>query len=251
MAGSFEGRSVVVTGVASGLGSALAREFAAEGAHVLGCDVNDAAGIDVVDGIGIYRHADVSKEAQVAALVDEAVERFGRLDVMVNNAAIQVEKELVDTTEEQLDRVLAVNLKGPFFGCKHAIRVMRDAGGGSIVNVCSVVALAGDPMLAAYGAAKGGVLALTKSAAVKYGRDKIRCNAVCPGDIQTPLVEAYFAAAEDPAALRAQAESEYPLGRIGQPREIARAVLFLASDDASFVTGEALVVDGGVLAEIY
>jgi NAD(P)-dependent dehydrogenase (short-subunit alcohol dehydrogenase family) len=106
-------------------------------------------------------------------------------------------------------------------------------------------------MLAAYGAAKGGVLALTKSAAVKYGRDKIRCNAVCPGDIQTEMVEAYFAAAEDPAALRAQAEGEYPLGRIGQPREVARAVLFLASDDASFVTGEALVVDGGLLAECY
>jgi meso-butanediol dehydrogenase / (S,S)-butanediol dehydrogenase / diacetyl reductase len=251
MTAMFEGRSVIVTGVASGLGSALAREFAAEGAHLIGCDVNDDAGAAVMDGLGVFRHTDVSKEAEVEALVDDAVQRFGRLDVLVNNAAIQVEKELADTTEEQLDRVLAVNLKGPFFGCKHAIRVMRDAGGGSIVNVSSVVALAGDPMLAAYGAAKGGVLAMTKSAAVKYGRDKIRCNAVCPGDIDTPLVEAYFAAAEDPEALRAQAEGEYPLGRIGQPREIARAVLFLASDDASFITGEALVVDGGVLAEIY
>lgn len=251
MSRTFEGRSVIVTGIASGLGSALAKEFAAEGARVLGCDINDAAGEAVMDGIGIYRHCDVSKEAEVEALVDDAVERFGRLDVMINNAAIQVERELAETTEEQLDRVIAVNLKGPFFGCKHAIRAMRPAGGGAIVNVASVVALAGDPMLAAYGAAKGGVVALTKSAAVKYGRDRIRCNAVCPGDIQTPLVEAYFAAAEDPAALRAQAENEYPLGRIGQPREVARAVLFLASDDASFVTGEALVVDGGCLAEIY
>lgn len=251
MSTSFEGRSVIVTGVASGLGSALAREFAAEGGRVLGCDVSDDAGAAVMDGIGVYRHADVAKEAEVEALVDDAVQRFGRLDVMVNNAAIQVEQELADTTEEQLDRVLAVNLKGPFFGCKHAIRVMRGAGGGAIVNVSSVLALAGDPMLAAYGAAKGGVLALTKSAAVKYGREKIRCNAVCPGDMQTPLVEAYFAAAEDPAALRAQAEDEYPLGRIGQPHEVARAVLFLASDDACFVTGEALVVDGGLLAECY
>lgn len=249
--GNFEGRSVIVTGVASGLGSSLAQEFAAEGALVLGCDVNDDAGAKVMDGIGFYRHTDVSKEAEVEALVNDAVQRFGRLDVMVNNAAIQVEQELALTTEEQLDRVIAVNLKGPFFGCKHAIRVMLESGGGAIVNVASVVALAGDPMLAAYGAAKGGVVALTKSAAVKYGRDNIRCNAVCPGDIQTPLVEAYFAAAADPAALRAQAEGEYPLGRIGQPREVARAVLFLASDDASFVTGESLVVDGGVLAEIY
>lgn len=251
MGRTFEGRGVIVTGVASGLGSSLAQEFAAEGALVLGCDVNDDAGAAVMAGIGFYRHTDVSKEAEVEALVNDAVKRFGRLDVLVNNAAIQVEQELADTTEEQLDRVLAVNLKGPFFGCKHAIRVMRTAGGGSIVNVASVTALAGDPMLAAYGAAKGGVLAMTKSAAVKYGRDGIRCNAVCPGDIQTPLVEAYFAAAADPAALRAQAEGEYPLGRIGQPREIARAVLFLASDDASFITGESLVVDGGVLAEIY
>lgn len=251
MGTSFDGRSVIVTGVASGLGSALALEFAAEGARVLGCDVNDQAGAAVMDGIGVYRHTDVSKEAEVEALVDDAVQRFGRLDVMVNNAAIQVEEELADTSEDQLDRVLAVNLKGPFFGCKHAVRVMRGTGGGAIVNVSSVLALAGDPMLAAYGAAKGGVLAMTKSAAVRYGRDKIRCNAVCPGDIQTPMVEAYFAAAEDPAALRAQADGEYPLGRFGQPREIARAVLFLASDDASFVTGEALVVDGGLLAECY
>jgi len=242
---------VIVTGVASGLGSALAREFAAEGARVLGCDVNDDDGAEVMNGLGVYRHTDVSREAEVAALVDDAVQRFGRLDVMVNNAAIQVEQGLVDTTEEQLDRVLAVNLKGPFFGCKHAVRVMRESGGGAIVNVASVLALTGDPMLAAYGAAKGGVVALTKSAAVTYGRDKIRCNAVCPGDMQTPLVEAYFAAADDPAALRAQAESEYPLGRIAQPREVARAVIFLASDDACFVTGEALVVDGGLLAECY
>jgi meso-butanediol dehydrogenase / (S,S)-butanediol dehydrogenase / diacetyl reductase len=249
--GTFDGRSVIVTGIASGLGSALAREFAAEGANVLGCDVNDEAGAQVMDGIGSYRHTDVSKEAEVAALVDDAVDRFGRLDVMVNNAAIQVEQALAETTEEQLDRVLAVNLKGPFFGCKHAIRAMLVSGGGAIVNVASVLALTGDPMLAAYGAAKGGVLSMTKSAAVKYGPDKIRCNAVCPGDIQTPMVEAYFAAAEDPDGLRAQAMGEYPLRRFAQPREVARAVLFLASDDASFVTGEALVVDGGCLAETY
>lgn len=247
----FDGRSVIVTGVGSGLGSALAREFATEGARVLGCDVNDEAGTTVMDGIGVYRHTDVSDEAQVEALVDDAVQRFGRLDVLVNNAAIQVERELAETTGEQLDRVLAVNLKGPFFGCKHAIRVMRGTGGGAIVNISSVLAVTGDPMLAAYGAAKGGVLALTKSAAVKYGREGVRCNTVLPGDMHTDMVEAYFAAAADPAALRAQAEAEYPLGRIGQPREVARAVLFLASDDASFVTGEALVVDGGLLAECY
>jgi meso-butanediol dehydrogenase / (S,S)-butanediol dehydrogenase / diacetyl reductase len=247
----LEGRGVVVTGVASGLGRAIAGEFAAEGARVLGCDVNDEGGAATMEGIGDYRHTDVAHESEVEALVADAVRRFGRLDVMVNNAAIQVEEELAETTEEQLDRVLAVNLKGPFFGCKHAIRVMRSSGGGSIVNIASVLALTGDENLAAYGAAKGGVVALTKSAAVRYGRDAIRVNAVCPGDIATPMVEAYFAAAEDPAALRAQAETEYPLGRIAEPREIARAVIFLGSDDSVYMTGQELIVDGGLLAECY
>jgi NAD(P)-dependent dehydrogenase (short-subunit alcohol dehydrogenase family) len=247
----LEGRGIVVTGVASGLGRALATELAAEGANVLGCDVDDAAGAETMEGIGAYRHTDVSREAEVEALVADAVQRFGRLDAMFNNAAIQVEEELAETTEEQLDRVLAVNLKGPFFGCKHAVRAMRGSGGGSIINIASVLALTGDGMLAAYGAAKGGVLALTKATAVRYGRDGIRCNAVCPGDIQTPILEAYFAAADDPAALRAQAEGEYPIGRIAQPREIARAALFLATDDAGYMTGQELIVDGGLLAECY
>jgi NAD(P)-dependent dehydrogenase (short-subunit alcohol dehydrogenase family) len=248
---ALDGRSVVVTGVASGLGRALAQELAAEGARVLGCDVDDEAGARTMEGIGVYRHTDVSREAEVEALVADAVERHGRLDVMVNNAAIQVEEELAETTEEQLDRVLAVNLKGPFFGCKHAVRVMRGAGGGSIVNIASVLAHTGDPMLAAYGAAKGGVTALTRATAVRYGRDGIRCNAVCPGDIRTPMVEAYFAAADDPEALRAQADAEYPLGRIAEPREVARSVVYLASDDSSFVTGQDLIVDGGLLASCY
>jgi len=248
---TLEGRGIVVTGVASGLGRALATELAAEGALVLGCDVNDEAGAETMDGIGTYLHTDVSREAEVEALVAAAVQQFGQLDAMFNNAAIQVEAELAETTEEQLDRVLAVNLKGPFFGCKHAVRVMRESGGGSIVNIASVLALTGDGMLAAYGAAKGGVVALTKSIAVQYGRDGIRCNAVCPGDIQTPILEAYFAAAKDPAALRAQAEGEYPIGRIAQPREIARAAIFLASDDAAYMTGQELIVDGGLLAECY
>ncbi|MBS1889081.1 MAG: SDR family oxidoreductase [Actinobacteria bacterium] len=253
MSGRLSGRGVVVTGVGSGLGRALATEFAAEGAKVLGCDVNDEAGAETMKDIGAYRHTDVSREAEVEALVVDAVERFGRLDVMVNNAAIQVEEQLTETTEEQLDRVLAVNLKGPFFGCKYAVRAMLDSGSGSIVNIASIAAILGnfDGVLAAYGAAKGGVMALTKTIAVRYGRDGIRCNSVCPGDILTPMVEAYFAAAEDPAALRAQAEKEYPLGRLAQPQEIARTALFLASDDACFVTGHDLVADGGLLAVAY
>jgi NAD(P)-dependent dehydrogenase (short-subunit alcohol dehydrogenase family) len=170
---------------------------------------------------------------------------------MVNNAAIQIEEELAETTEEQLDRVLGTNLKGVFFGCKHAVRQMTPAGGGTIVNIASILALVGDGILAAYCAAKGGVLGITRATAVQYGAVGIRCNAICPGDIDTPLVQAYFDTAADPAALRAAVSAEYPLGRIAQPREIARAVVFLASDDASFMSGQPLVVDGGLLAKCY
>ena len=247
----LEGRSAVVTGVGSGLGQAIAREFAVEGALVLGCDVDDAAGAATMSGIGEYVHADVSREAEVEALVARAVERHGRLHVMVNNAAVQIEQELAETTEEQLDRILAVNLKGVFFGCKHAVRVMRPAGGGSIVIIASILGLVGDGILAAYCAAKGGVLGITRATAVQYGRDGIRCNAICPGDIDTPLVQAYFDTADDPAALRAQVSAEYPLERIASPREIARTAVFLAGDDASFMSGQPLVVDGGLLATCY
>ena len=203
-------------------------------------------------GNGEYRHADVSREAEIEALLAAVVERHGRLDVMVNNAAIQIEEELAETTEEQLDRVLGTNLKGVFFGCKHAVRQMTPAGGGTIVNVASILALVGDGILAAYCAAKGGVLGITRATAVQYGAAGIRCNAICPGDIDTPLVQAYFdTRRRDPAALRAEISAEYPLGRIAQPQEIARAVVFLASDDSSFMSGQPLVVDGGLLAKCY
>jgi NAD(P)-dependent dehydrogenase (short-subunit alcohol dehydrogenase family) len=244
-------KAAVVTGVGSGLGRAIAQEFASEGASVLGCDIDDDGGRKTMSEIGWYTHADVSREAEVSSLLAEATDRFGRLDVMVNNAAIQVEAELAETTEEQLDRVLAVNLKGVFFGCKHAVLAMRGGRGGVIVNVASVLSLVGDGILAAYCAAKGGVLGITRATAVQYGRDGIRCTAVCPGDIDTPLVQRYFDTALDPGALRKQVSGEYPLGRIAQPREIARTVVFLASDDASFVTGYPLVVDGGLLSTCY
>ena len=245
------GKAAVVTGVGSGLGRAIAQEFAAEGASVLGCDVDDDGGQETMSEIGRYMHVDVSREAEVSSLLVEAMDRFGHLDVMVNNAAIQVEAELAETTEEQLDRVLAVNLKGVFFGCKHAVLAMRGRGCGVIVNVASVLSLVRDGILAAYCAAKGGVLGITRATAVQYGADGIRCTAVCPGDIDTPLVQRYFDMAPDPGTLRQQVSAEYPLGRIAQPREIARTVVFLASEDASFVTGYPLVVDGGLLSTCY
>jgi NAD(P)-dependent dehydrogenase (short-subunit alcohol dehydrogenase family) len=249
--GRLQGRVAVVTGVGSGLGRSIVAALAAEGAAVVGCDVDHEAGAATMEAAaGLYVPADVSRESDVAALVDAAVARHGVLDVMVCNAAIQIEKELLETTAEDLDRVLAVNLKGPFFGCKHAVRVMRGRG-GVIVNVASILALVGDGILAAYCTAKGGILGLTRATAVQYGRDGIRCNAICPGDIDTPIVQAYFATSDDPAAMRAAVEQEYPLARIAQPEEIARAVVFLASDESSFMTGQPLVVDGGLLATCY
>jgi NAD(P)-dependent dehydrogenase (short-subunit alcohol dehydrogenase family) len=249
--GRMDGKSVVVTGVATGLGREIARGLASEGAHVLGCDVNDAGGQDTMSGIGRYLHADVSRESDVEALVDAAVTEHGALHGMVNNAAVEIDVELLDTSQVQLDKVLDVNLKGVFWGCKHAVRVMAPAGGGAIVNVASILALVGDSNLPAYCAAKGGVLALSRAIAVGYGSQGIRCNAICPGDIDTPMLQAVLEAAPDPAALRAKISGAYPLGRVSQPEEIAAAVLFLASDDSSFMTGQPLVVDGGLLATCY
>jgi NAD(P)-dependent dehydrogenase (short-subunit alcohol dehydrogenase family) len=244
-------RVAVVTGVGSGLGKSIAQELAADGATVIGCDVNDPQGEDTMAAIGHYKHADVSHEADVESLVAHAIDKFGRLDIWVNNAAVQIERELIDTTEAELDWILGINLKGVFFGCKHAVRAMRAGTGGTIVNICSVLGFVGDGLLPAYCAAKGGVLGITRATAVQYGGAGIRCNAVCPGDINTPLLERYFESLPDPQSAQAEINAEYPLGRIAEPREVARTVAFLASDDAAYVTGQSLVVDGGLLATCY
>jgi len=248
----FEGRTVIITGAASGLGHALAIEFRKVGALVTGCDVNDEAGLAAMAAIGAtYVHADVSKEMPVQDLVAGVVAEHGRLDVMINNAAISVSKDVATTSEAELDRILAVNLKGPFFGTKHAVRAMLESGGGSIVNVASILGLVADGMLAAYCAAKGGVLGLTRAAAVQYGDRGIRVNALCPGDMDTPLVAEYFQMFPDPKAARAKVEQEYPMKRISTPSEIAQAALFLASPQSSFMTGQTLVVDGGLTVSCY
>jgi NAD(P)-dependent dehydrogenase (short-subunit alcohol dehydrogenase family) len=249
----LEGRVAIVTGAAKGLGYSIAEEFIAEGATVIGCDIVDDEGAAAMETLGgFYVHADVSHETEVEAVVAGAVERFGRLDIMVNNAGIGPYKDLVDVTEEDLDRDLGVNLKGAFFGCKHAVRSMRSAenasNGGVIINITSVCGMVGFAPVPAYCASKAGVIGLTKSVAVAYGRDGIRCLSVVPGDIDTPLLNAFFDRQPDPAAERARVESIYPIGRISTAREVARVVVFAASDDASFVTAIPLLVDGGLLS---
>ena len=243
-------RVCVVTGVASGIGAAIAAELTAEGARVVGCDVK-TDGVEMT-APGLFVRADVSSEADVRNVVNTALERYGRLDVMVNNAAIELEGELLETSEEQFDAIMSVNLKGVFFGCREAVAAMRGSGsGGAIINVASILALVGDGMLTAYCAAKAGVLGLTRAVAVQYAHEGIRCNAICPGDVDTPMVQSYFDAFEDAGQRRREVEAHYPMQRIAQPREIARLAVYLASDDASFINGQPIVVDGGLTAKCY
>ncbi len=249
----LEGKVALVTGAGSGIGKLTAETFAREGARVVVADVVDEAGRATVEGIRAaggeaeYVHCDVSVAEEVEAMVAFTVGHFGKLDVMMNNAGIFHARDgsVIDTDEETWDRTIAINLKGVFLGSKYGVRAMLDAGGGSLINVASFVALMGAavPQIA-YTASKGGVLSMTREIAVEFARRGIRANALCPGPIETPLLAELLA---DPAA-RQRRLVHIPIGRFGQGQEIANAALFLASDESSFMTGAALVVDGGITA---
>lgn len=249
----LEGKVALVTGAGSGIGKLTAETFAREGARVVVADVVDEAGRATVEGIRAaggeaeYVHCDVSVAEEVEAMVAFTVGHFGKLDVMMNNAGIFHARDgsVIDTDEETWDRTIAINLKGVFLGSKYAVRAMLDSGGGSLINVASFVALMGAavPQIA-YTASKGGVLSMTREIAVEFARRGIRANALCPGPIETPLLAELLA---DPAA-RQRRLVHIPIGRFGQGQEIANAALFLASDESSFMTGAALVVDGGITA---
>jgi len=253
----MEGKRAVVTGAASGLGREVARLFAAEGARVLVADLN-ADGAEAVaneinhgGGAAVAQSCDVTAEDQVGATLDRCKSEWGGLDTLINNAGVQLEKSLDETTNEEYDWVFDVNVRGVFWGCKHAVTRMRESGGGAIVNTASALSLVSDPFLPVYTASKHAVLGLTRSVGVAYAADGIRCNCVCPGDMQTPMIERYWEATGDPEKARAEMASMYPAGQIGQPSEVARAVLFLASDEASYVNGSFMQVDGGLLSKVY
>jgi len=251
--GRLDGKVAVITGAGSGIGRVSAELFAAEGAKVVVADVvatnaaEVAAGIVGTGGEAVAVSVDVSDEAQVATMVHAAVENSGGLHVLFNNAGIFPDDDggVLDTPPETWQKVMEVNLKGVWLGCRAAVPAMLASGGGSIVNVASFVALVGAATAQiAYTASKGGVLAMTREIAVEYARQGIRANSLCPGPIETPLLAELLS---DPAR-RQRRLVHIPVGRFGRPEEIARAALFLASDDASFVTGSALVVDGGITA---
>ncbi len=239
--GRLTGRVAVVTGAASGLGSACAQRFSAEGATVVGFDL--AGGAPVAS----EHRVDVADEAAVAAAMDAVVDAEGRVDIVVNSAGVAGggPVHLLDAAE--WDRVLRVNLTGTFLVCKHALRHMVPQRSGSIVNFASIEGLEGTEGGSAYNASKGAVVLLTKNLAIDYGRLGIRVNCVCPGFIETPMFESVMGSGFM-TEYRERYREEHKLGRFGQPEEIAAATLFLASDDASFVTGHALVVDGGFTA---
>ena len=245
----------IITGGSSGIGKATAILFAKEGAKVVIAARNPEDGRATVDlikktgGKAVFLRTDVSKEAEIKNLMDFTVKLFGRIDILCNNAGVELAKPVTETTEEELNKILDINLKGVFFGCKHAIPHMLKSGGGSIVNTASSTGLVGSPNLAAYCASKGAVVLLTKETALDYAKKNIRVNCVCPGAILTPMIKRFTEKSQDPEQALKNLDKMHPIGRIGRPEEVANAMLFLASDESSFVTGHALSVDGGLTAQ--
>lgn len=251
--GRLEGKVAIITGAASGLGRASAIRFAREGAAVIAADLNSQGAemlvseIAAAGGRAVYQRTDVTSEADIKAAVERAVREYGRLDVTYNNAGVVGALGTIEsTTEIDWDKTFAILTKAVFFGIKHSIAPMRNAGGGSIISTASIAGLTGSFRLHAYSAAKAAVINLTRTAALETGKDRIRVNCICPGVISTPLVYEGLPGGKeglDPMLANAQA-----IGRAGQAEDIANMALFLASDEAAWITGAAMVVDGGFTA---
>lgn len=251
----LQGKVAVVTGAAMGIGRGIAEEFVKEGAQVLLADVNDQAGSAAARELSAggkavhFQHCDVSQEGDVVKLM-EAAHRLGGPQVVVNNAAVGIYKTVLDATAQEFDRALAVNLRGVFLGIKYGALQMRDAGGGTIVNIASVHSAQNVGGTAPYAASKGGVAALTRASAIDLAPYHIRVNAICPGWIYTPLIKGIFEGAPNPEEMKRQVERRQLLGRLGTPAEIGRAAVFLAGDDSSYVTGSLMFVDAGMTAQL-
>lgn len=249
------GRTVIVTGGGSGIGAATARLAARRGAAVGVADIDRASAEEVRDeivavgGTAAALSVDVSQEADVARMIAETAEALGPVTGLVNNAGVIVTRALVDTTVEEWDRCLQVNARGAFLGCKHLVRHAREHGlGAAIVNTGSISALAGQDGQAAYAASKGAIVQLTRQIAGEHAAEGIRCNSVGPGSIRSAVLDSFLGSQEDPAAAEQTLAATHPVGRIGDPEEVAAAMCFLLADEASFITGANLQVDGGYTA---
>lgn len=253
-AGILQGKTALITGAASGIGKATARLFTHEGARVAVMDIDRSHGdalvheLETGGGEALFIYGDVSRADDCMDAIDRVVARFDGIDVLFNNTGVIRRASVVETTEREWDWIMAVNVKSIYLLSRSAIPIMTAAGGGVIINTASAWGLAGGSKAAAYSASKGAVVQLTKSMAIDHGPENIRVNCICPGDTKTPMLheEAHQLGESDRRFLKEAADR--PLGRVGKPDEIAQAVLYLASDSSSFVTGTALVVDGGGLA---
>jgi NAD(P)-dependent dehydrogenase (short-subunit alcohol dehydrogenase family) len=245
----------IIIGGAMGIGAATVRLFASEGAAVVIGDIADEATQKVVNALAAsgypaaFYHADVGQPDQVNALITGTVETFGGLDILINNAGVALAKSTTATTFDEWQRVLSINLTGPWLCARAAIPAMIERGGGAIVNVASNAGLVGFPNLAAYCAAKGGLVQLTKAIALDCAPHNIRVNAICPGHTRTPMGDSFIAAQAEPERFVNEfINAQHPIGRMAEAEEVARAILFLASDDASFLTGSIVAADGGYSA---
>ncbi|MBM7631343.1 SDR family NAD(P)-dependent oxidoreductase [Geomicrobium sediminis] len=252
----LENKVAIVTGGSQGIGAGIAKRFGQEGAKIVVADVNEEAGENVIAELkqqeveAIFVHTDVSNEESVQNLVKEATSAFGKVDILVNNAAINFRKSVTDTSFEEWQTLLGINLNGPFLCSKYSIPEMQKVGGGSIINIASWHAEKTITRLAAYASAKGAMTALTRQMALDYGKDQIRVNAVGPSTVDTPLLQKTFESLDDPEQAFKDTLKFQPMGRIGTVEDIANTCLFLASDEATYVSGQTIMVDGGAINKI-